>query len=102
MARRLFGTDGVRGRANAGNMSPEVAFRLGAALTHEARKRTKHAPRIVIGKDTRISGYLFEHALSAGICAMVDLHREGTLPASTIVAAGKMARISSTSCGAAA
>ncbi len=70
MARRLFGTDGVRGRANAGNMQPEMAFRLGAALTYQARQRAKHAPRVVIGKDTRISGYLYEHALCSGICAM--------------------------------
>jgi phosphoglucosamine mutase len=70
MTRKLFGTDGIRGRANEGNMTPEVAFKLGAALTHQARKRSKHAPRIVIGKDTRVSGYLFEYALCSGICAM--------------------------------
>jgi phosphoglucosamine mutase len=51
-------------------MTPEVAFRLGAALTFQARQRVKHPPRVVIGKDTRISGYLFEHALCAGICAL--------------------------------
>ncbi len=70
MTRKLFGTDGIRGRANEGNMTPEVAFRLGAALTLQARKRVKHPPRIVIGKDTRLSGYLFEYALCSGICAM--------------------------------
>jgi phosphoglucosamine mutase len=70
MARTYFGTDGIRGKANEGNMTPEVAFRLGAAVAHTARQRVKHAPRIVVGKDTRISGYLFEHALSAGICSM--------------------------------
>jgi phosphoglucosamine mutase len=70
MARRLFGTDGVRGRANEGNMTPEVAFRLGAALTYQAKRRARHQPRIVIGKDTRISSYLFEYALCSGICAM--------------------------------
>jgi phosphoglucosamine mutase len=70
MARKLFGTDGVRGRANEGNMTPEVAFALGAALTYQAKRRVKHAPRIVIGKDTRISGYLFEYALCSGICSM--------------------------------
>ncbi len=51
-------------------MTPEVAFRIGAAITFLARKRAKRAPRIVIGKDTRISGYLFETALSSGVCAM--------------------------------
>ena len=70
MTRKLFGTDGIRGRANEGNMTPEVAFRLGQALTSQARRRVKHQPRIVIGKDTRLSGYLFEYALCSGICAM--------------------------------
>jgi phosphoglucosamine mutase len=70
MARTYFGTDGIRGKANEGNMTPEVAFRLGAAVAYKARQRSGHAPRIVVGKDTRISGYLFEHALSAGVCAM--------------------------------
>jgi phosphoglucosamine mutase len=70
MARKLFGTDGVRGRANEGNMTPEVAFKLGAALCYQARRRVRHAPRIVIGKDTRVSSYLFEYALCSGICAM--------------------------------
>jgi phosphoglucosamine mutase len=70
MARIYFGTDGIRGKANEGTMTPEVAFRLGAAVTYKAKQRVKHAPRIVVGKDTRISGYLFEHALSAGICSM--------------------------------
>jgi phosphoglucosamine mutase len=70
MARTYFGTDGIRGKANEGSMTPEVAFRLGAAVTYQARQRVKHPPRLVVGKDTRISGYLFEHALSAGICAL--------------------------------
>ena len=70
MPRIYFGTDGIRGKANEGNMTPEVAFRLGAAVAHKAKQRARNAPRIVVGKDTRISGYLFEHALSAGVCAM--------------------------------
>ena len=69
-ATKLFGTDGIRGEANAGVMSPETAFKLGAALAYQARRRLKRAPRIVIGKDTRVSGYLFETALSAGVCSM--------------------------------
>jgi phosphoglucosamine mutase len=51
-------------------MTPEIAFRIGAAVTWQARQRGNHAPRIVIGKDTRLSGYLFETALASGICAM--------------------------------
>ncbi|MCA9609242.1 MAG: phosphoglucosamine mutase, partial [Myxococcales bacterium] len=71
MARKLFGTDGIRGLANEGSMSPEVAFRIGAAVTYQIRKRvgTGHKPRVVIGKDTRRSGYLFEQALAAGVCS---------------------------------
>jgi len=69
MSRTLFGTDGVRGLANAGNMTPEIAFRIGAAITYQARSRVKHPPRVVIGKDTRLSGYLFETALASGVCA---------------------------------
>lgn len=68
MTRKLFGTDGVRGLANAGAMTPETAFRIGAAIVYQLRKKTKHAPRVVIGKDTRLSGYLVETALSAGVC----------------------------------
>lgn len=70
MSRKLFGTDGVRGLANAGNMTPELAFRLGAAVTYQAARRVSHAPRVVIGKDTRVSGYLFETALASGVCAL--------------------------------
>ncbi len=70
MSRRYFGTDGVRGLANAGAMTPELAFRIGLAVTHQAAKGVSHRPRVLIGKDTRISGYLFETALSAGVCAM--------------------------------
>jgi phosphoglucosamine mutase len=70
MTRKLFGTDGIRGRANAGAMTPETAFRLGAALTWQARQRVKRPPRVIIGKDTRISGYMIETALASGVCAL--------------------------------
>ena len=73
--RQLFGTDGIRGVANVYPMTPEVALRLGRAITHVAMRRTKkhgghRQPRIVIGKDTRLSGYMLETAIAAGICAM--------------------------------
>jgi phosphoglucosamine mutase len=73
--RKLFGTDGIRGAANVHPMTPEIALRLGRAITYVAKKhgvggRKSHQPRIVIGKDTRLSGYMLETALSAGICAM--------------------------------
>ncbi len=68
MSRKLFGTDGVRGLANEGVMTPEIAFRIGAGIVYQLRARTQHAPRVVVGKDTRLSGYLLETALSAGVC----------------------------------
>ena len=70
MSKNLFGTDGVRGLANSGDMSPEIAFRIGAAITYQAMKRAGGTPRIVVGKDTRLSGYLFETAVASGICAL--------------------------------
>ncbi|MEM1417204.1 MAG: phosphoglucosamine mutase [Myxococcota bacterium] len=76
MSRSYFGTDGIRGLANAGAMTPEVAFRIGAAVTYLARERMAaasgrraHVPRVVIGKDTRLSGYLFETSIAAGVCS---------------------------------
>lgn len=67
--RKYFGTDGVRGRANVSPMTPEFALQLGRAITHVARQAGRKQPRIIIGKDTRLSGYVFEQALAAGICA---------------------------------
>ncbi|PTX56370.1 phosphoglucosamine mutase [Litoreibacter ponti] len=65
MARKFFGTDGVRGRANAYPMTAEMAMKLGAAAGRYFRKDQKRH-RVVIGKDTRLSGYMFENALTAG------------------------------------
>jgi phosphoglucosamine mutase len=68
--RRLFGTDGIRGLANSEPMTPELALRLGRAIAWVARGERDFAPRVVIGKDTRLSGYMLETALASGICAM--------------------------------
>jgi phosphoglucosamine mutase len=68
--RRLFGTDGVRGVANVHPMTPEVALNMGRAIAFVAQKGKSRQPRVVIGKDTRLSGYMFETALASGICAM--------------------------------
>ncbi|RMG16782.1 MAG: phosphoglucosamine mutase [Deltaproteobacteria bacterium] len=78
--RRLFGTDGVRGVANVHPMTTEVAMRLGQAIAYHVRRgRRRH--RIFIGKDTRLSGYMLEQALAAGICSMgVDVLLSGPLP----------------------
>ncbi len=65
---RLFGTDGVRGEANVG-LQPELAYRLGRAATLYFGKRSEDKPKILIGRDTRISGEMFEAALTAGICS---------------------------------
>ena len=65
---RLFGTDGVRGEANT-TLLPEMAYRLGRAATLYFGKESEDQPLIIIGRDTRISGEMFEAALTAGICS---------------------------------
>ncbi|MBM2576717.1 phosphoglucosamine mutase [Jannaschia sp. Os4] len=66
----MFGTDGVRGRANTGHMTAETALRLGAAAgRHFRREGDARIHRVVIGKDTRLSGYMFETALTAGLAS---------------------------------
>lgn len=66
MSKKLFGTDGVRGRASVYPMTAEMAMRLGAAAGRYFRRDGSAAHRVVIGKDTRQSGYMFENALTAG------------------------------------
>ena len=67
MGRKLFGTDGVRGTANSYPMTAEMALRLGAAAGRFFRRDGSAAHRVVIGKDTRLSGYMLENALTAGL-----------------------------------
>ncbi|WP_128254462.1 phosphoglucosamine mutase [Falsirhodobacter deserti] len=69
MTRKLFGTDGVRGTANTAPMTAEIALRLGLAAGKYFRRKSV-MPRVVIGKDTRLSGYMLENALTAGLTAM--------------------------------
>jgi len=66
---RLFGTDGVRGVANT-ELDVELAMKIGKAAAHVLTKETMHKPKILIGKDTRISGDMLEAALSAGLCSL--------------------------------
>ena len=66
MTRKLFGTDGVRGRANTYPMTAEMALRIGAAAGRYFRRDGSSGHRVVIGKDTRLSGYMIENALTAG------------------------------------
>ncbi len=76
----LFGTDGIRGRANSYPISPEMVLKLGQAVGHYFKSHYPN-PRILIGKDTRRSGYFLEQALSSGICSTgVDTYFVGPLP----------------------
>ena len=78
--RRLFGTDGVRGVANTEPMNSETALRLGRAVAHVFR-RSPRRHKILIGKDTRVSGYMLETAMASGICSMgVDVLLVGPMP----------------------
>jgi len=67
MTRKLFGTDGVRGTANIYPMTAEMALKIGAAAGRYFRRDQSNVHRVVIGKDTRLSGYMFENALTAGL-----------------------------------
>lgn len=78
--RKFFGTDGIRGRTNQGAMTPEIAMKVGqAAGAHFLRGDHKH--RVVIGKDTRLSGYMVENALVAGFTSVgMDVVQFGPIP----------------------
>ncbi|MEN8231264.1 MAG: phosphoglucosamine mutase [Thermodesulfobacteriota bacterium] len=82
--KKLFGTDGVRGVANTYPMTTEIAMQLGRAIAFLVKEQVlgkEHNPRIVIGKDTRLSGYMIENALASGICSMgVNVLLVGPLP----------------------
>jgi len=78
--RKIFGTDGVRGLANAGALTPEALMKLGMAVGRVFRNGN-HRHRVVIGKDTRLSGYMIEPALTAGFAASgMDVFLLGPLP----------------------
>jgi phosphoglucosamine mutase len=83
-ARKLFGTDGIRGTANVYPMTGELMLQLGRAVAYLI-KRGNHRHRVVIGKDTRLSGYMLETALASGVCSMgVDVLLCGPLPTPAI------------------
>lgn len=82
--KKLFGTDGVRGVANQYPLTSEMALSIGRATAY-IFKNGKHRHRVLIGKDTRISGYMIEQALASGICSMgVDVLLVGPLPTPAI------------------
>lgn len=85
MSKRLFGTDGLRGPVNTYPMTAELAMRLGLAAGTYFRTASPHRHRVVIGKDTRLSGYIFEYALSSGLCAAgMDVLLVGPMPTPAI------------------
>ena len=80
MARKYFGTDGIRGTANKGAVTPGTVMRL-ALAAGEVFRRGNHRHRVVIGKDTRLSGYMLEPALTSGFTAMgMDVMLVGPMP----------------------
>ena len=84
MNKKLFGTDGLRGRVNSYPMTPEISLRLGLAAGEYFRNGSKKH-KVVIGKDTRLSGYVFEYALTSGLCATgMDVFLVGPLPTPAI------------------
>ena len=84
MSKRLFGTDGLRGQVNIFPMTPDIALKLGLACGHFFRNGNQRH-KVIIGKDTRLSGYVFESALTAGLCAMgMDVFQVGPMPTPAI------------------
>src|SRR5213594_2497707 len=84
MARKLFGTDGIRGTANREPMTPETALKVAMAVG-ECFRNGAHKHLVVIGKDTRLSGYMLEPALTAGFITMgMDVVLVGPLPTPAI------------------
>ena len=80
MAKRYFGTDGIRGRANSFPMTADIAMKVGMAAGMSFQ-RGSHRHRVVVGKDTRLSGYMIENAMVAGFCAAgMDVFPLGPLP----------------------
>ncbi len=83
--RKLFGTDGIRGTANQWPMTPDMVVKIGQAIGYLLQKETQHAPilhrKVVIGKDTRLSGYMIEQALASGLNSMgIFVQLVGPLP----------------------
>jgi len=94
---KLFGTDGIRGVANTYPMTADMALKIGKATAH-LFKREGHTPRIIIGKDTRISGYMLENALISGICSMgVNAILVGPIPTPDLILSKDLDALNSSS-----
>ena len=99
MSKRYFGTDGVRGRVGEPPVTPELVLKLGYAagrvLVAESARRQGETPAVLIGKDTRISGYLLEAALESGLSAAgVDVYLSGPLPTPAVAYLTRALRLS--------
>jgi phosphoglucosamine mutase len=78
---KLFGTDGIRGKANTYPITPEVALQVGKAVAHVMKAQGRSFSRAVVGKDTRLSGYMLENALASGLVSMgMDVYSVGPMP----------------------
>src|SRR3546814_3085977 len=92
MTRKYFGTDGIRGRTNSLPMTPEIAMRVGQAAGKRFL-RGAHRHRVVIGKDTRLSGYMMESALTAGFTSVgIDVVLVGPMPPPAVAMLSKSMR----------
>ena len=83
MTRKYFGTDGIRGRANSFPMTADMALKvaMASAIALRAQNRAEPTNRVIIGKDTRLSGYMFEEAMCAGFVSMgMDVILVGPIP----------------------
>src|SRR2546429_2993808 len=99
MSKNYFGTDGVRGRVGEPPITPELGLKLGYAagrvLASESAGKPGETPAVLIGKDTRISGYLLEAALEAGLSAAgVDVYLSGPLPTPAVAYLTRALRLS--------
>ena len=83
--RKLFGTDGIRGKANIYPMTPEIVLSVGKYLAHIIKNSSNNKHKIIVGKDTRLSGYMFENAIVSGICSSgADVLLVGVMPTAGI------------------
>ena len=74
--KKLFGTDGIRGKANTYPITPEIALQLGKAIAHVFGAKGHGSARVVLGKDTRLSGYMIETALTNPLASQIRLPKE--------------------------
>jgi len=92
MARKYFGTDGIRGTANQGSVTPDIMLKAGQAAGVKFR-RGNHRHRVIIGKDTRLSGYMIENSLTAGLLSMgMDVILAGPIPTPAVAMLTKSMR----------